>query len=163
MTDWESRFKSQLLPGEELISVVPDLEHRFEFVPNVGLNPDNNQPAWNEMILGLTNRRLIAKYTDGKISKWFYTSAIHSLTERRISQDQPKWPYQATMIFAGGLGLIVQTSKVDKIQQEQLSSLLVHAFMKFNSHEEDAGAIAAIIAYEEERQRRQRDDTDDKK
>lgn len=163
MTDWEARFKSQLLSGEELISVVDELDHNFEFVPYSGLNPDKNLSGYHEMILGLTNRRLIARYTDGTVSKWFYTSTIQSLTERWISNDKPNWPYQATLIFAGGLGLIIQTKKVDKAQQERLSSLLVQAFMKFNVHVEDAGAITAIVAYEEERKRRQQDDTGHKK
>lgn len=147
----------KLLPGEELISVVDELKHAFRFVPDQGLHPYENSDIYKDMIVGLTNHRLIMWFDDGSVLKWFYTSTIQSLTERRINNRKPNWPYQAKLIFAGGLGLIVQTKKVDKDKQEELSSLLVQAFIRFSIHGEDTGAIAAISAYEEIK-RRQRDD-----
>ena len=159
MTDWESTFKSNLLDGEELISFVPELEHWFAFVPDV--NPDNDGSTVYEMALGLTNLRLMARYANQNVWKWFYTSMIYSLTERHINKNKPNWPYQATMIFPGGLGLIIQTKTVDKTQQDKLSSLLVHAYMKFGVRGADTGEIAAIIA-NEERKRRQSDDSERK-
>jgi hypothetical protein len=153
MADWESFLQSQMLPGEELISFVTALRHSFKFVPYV--DPDDNHTPVNEMVLALTNRRLIARYHDGKVWKWFYTSALNSLMERKISQDKPSWPYQAILMIPGGLGLVIETWKVDKEQQEKLSTLLVQAFMKFSVRGEDAGAIAAIATYEEEKQRQQ--------
>ena len=153
MEEWETNFRSELLPGEELISVVNELIGEFNFVPYRGLIPQIDQPVFLSTILGLTNRRLIVWIND----KSFYTSTILSLTERRITNYNPKWPYQAKLIFAGGLGLIVQTEKVDKAHQEKLSSLLVQAFMRFSVHGQETGEIAAITA-DEERKRRQADD-----
>lgn len=161
MEEWESDLKDQLLPDEEIITHIPNLEYSFNFVPDV--KPDSNWPTGLSMRLILTNRRLIARFWNGRVRKLFYTSAIHNLTERKINGDQPTWPYQATLMVAGGLILTVQTDKVDKIQQEKLSFILNRAFIMFSTQRDDLDAIAAIVKSEQQRRSKQAADSENKK
>lgn len=160
MEEWEIDFKEQMLPDEEVIDNISDLEYAFNFVP---YQPTSNPAPFLSMRLVLTNRRLVVRFWDGNVRKWFYTSVIYNLTERKINSDKPSWPYQATLMLSAGLVLVMQTQKVDKTQQERLSSLLNRAFLMYSGHRENIDTIAAIIKSEQERRSRQRVDSEKKK
>src|ERR1044072_7319522 len=98
-------FQKTLSPDEQLISIVESLKFNIVFAPTNFLA--DFQCSWGGA-LGLTNRRIKALINDGKSWKWFSTSAINGLSERHITSNQPTWPYQAFLMVAGGMGLVVQ-------------------------------------------------------
>ena len=151
MSDLATTIRNELAKGEELISLMDNIELNIRYVPHI--KPNDNEICPMGGAIALTNRRLIIILWDGKVWKWLYVAGLNWYSERFINKDKPTWPYQAILMLPSGMGLIVQTQKQDRELQKQLSSLLMEAFMRLGTSRESGGAMTAIIDYEEELQR----------
>ena len=118
MSDITTIIKNELAQGEELISVMDNLNFDISFVPHI--KPTNNPPAFLEGTLALTNRRLIAILWDGNVWRWLHIAGLNWYSERFLKKQKPGWPYQAILMIPSGMGLIVQTEKPDYEQATQL-------------------------------------------
>jgi hypothetical protein len=155
---WRSIVQSRLLPDEQLVDIVGDLEFSVNYVPHI--EPHGTYQTEIEGTLVLTTHRIIAIWAlaEPQRWKWFHIPAINSLSETPLHPDEPIRAYQAMLMIPGGIGIVVQTRSPHAEHGKRLSLLLTKAFMRFGVQRDDNGALAVIITHEEEEKARQEEE-----
>jgi hypothetical protein len=159
MSELTSAIQNVLMPNEQLVCVVENLQCHLTFIPH--MSPLGDESPFQDATLGVTNRRIIAFVLD-RSRRWrrISISALNSLTERPLLGGS-SWPYQAILMIPGGIALMLQTKTNDAQHANQLSSVLAQAFIQFGTRHDDDGALTAIITHEEEEERRRQAAYDD--